>query len=76
MPAALLVQWMQYSEVEPWDEVRDDLRSGQIAALLYNTHRKADARPLGARDFVLYDPDRPVEVDPASIYGDDLDDEE
>lgn len=41
-----LVEWVAYSELEPWGDEREDLRAGIVAATIHNCHvtRKQDAK--------------------------------
>jgi hypothetical protein len=47
--------WRAYMSVEPFGELRADLRTGQIAAMLGNIHRdtKHKTKPFSAMDFVI-----------------------
>lgn len=56
-----LDHWADYC-ADPWGETRADLRSGLIAALLYNVNRGRDQAPKDAGDFVLYRSDPPDEA--------------
>jgi hypothetical protein len=49
------VEWMAYSQVERFDEVRADLRAASICAMLANIHRnpKKRATPFNVSDFLL-----------------------
>lgn len=65
IPAKLLIDWEAYMAIEPFDELRADYRSAQIAQMLYNINRDTkkdpDGRPIS--DFVLQfdDPETPEE---------------
>ena len=39
---------------DPWGEQRADLRSGTIAALIFNSHRGKDQGVKSASDYILY----------------------
>ena len=45
--------WAEYL-VDPWGEQRADLRSGIVAALIFNSHRGNDQSSKSAADFMLY----------------------
>ena len=47
------LEWMSYAELEPFDEVRADLRSAQIVAKIHNLFRSKGDPVLSASDFVL-----------------------
>lgn len=53
IPNKLFEEWLAYSELEPWDEVRADYRAASIVGALYHAFRKrgAPARPM--EDFLL-----------------------
>lgn len=65
IPAALLVDWEAYMAIEPFDEVRADYRSAQIAQMLYNINRDTKKDPQGKPigEFLLQfdDPETPEE---------------
>ncbi len=46
---------MGFYEMEPFGAIRDNIHSGQIASLIYNSNRRKNAKPLAASDFVLKD---------------------
>jgi len=63
IPARLLQEWEAYSAIEPFDEVRADYRSAQIAAMLYNINRDARKDPNGKpiHEFLLqFDREEPT----------------
>lgn len=44
------IEWMAYSEIEPWDETREDWRNAHVVAAMYNIHTRkpgAPVHPLG-----------------------------
>jgi len=49
-----LSEWMAYAEIEPFGEVRADLRAGIIASTVANTARdpKKRRRPFQPREFM------------------------
>lgn len=55
MPLQKLLNWMYYAEIEPFDEVREDLRAASICATIANCFRdpKKRSTPFVANDFVL-----------------------
>lgn len=48
-----LAHWADY-QIGPWGEDRADLRSGILAALLFNVHRGPRQKAKGAADFMPY----------------------
>ena len=58
--------WLAYSQLEPWDETRADLRAGIIASTLANSHRGKDEAPFRPSDFMPQygvEPDAAVDED-------------
>ena len=51
-----LTDWIAYFSLEPWGEMRDDLRSGIIASTIANVHRdsRKHPQPYTARDFMAF----------------------
>ena len=49
-----LTEWMAFYQLEPFGEVRADLRSGVVAATFANAHRTKDARAFTPEDFMPY----------------------
>lgn len=47
IPARLIMEWETYAALEPFDEVRADIRSAQIAQMLYNINRDSTKDPKG-----------------------------
>jgi hypothetical protein len=45
--------WAEYL-ADPWGEQRADLRSGIVAALIFNSHRGRDQSSKSAADFMPY----------------------
>lgn len=45
--------WMEYAEIEPFGSPRDDLRAGEVAAVVANVYRnpKVRAEPFTPGDF-------------------------
>lgn len=48
-----LLEWMAFSELEPFDETRADWRSAQIVAAIANSVRGRNRAAKGAKDFLL-----------------------
>lgn len=46
------VEWQGYYQIEPWDELRADWRSGLVAAVLANVNRKKDSKTYKPDDFM------------------------
>jgi hypothetical protein len=44
--------WLAYSQLEPWDETRADLRAGIIANVMANVHRGKETEPFSLSDFM------------------------
>ena len=53
------IEWLVFAELEPFDETRADMRAAQIAAAVYNVHRKKGKAPLEARELVISFGDSP-----------------
>jgi len=47
-------EWMIYAELEPFDEVRGDLRSALIAATIANVNRGKGQTAYTLQDFLLF----------------------
>lgn len=56
LPAPLLLEWMAYARLEPWDEYRADLRSGQIVAAIANLFRAKGKPARKASEFAIVQP--------------------
>lgn len=70
MPAWLLNEWQAYAAIEPFDEVRADLRSAQIVQMLYNLNRDSKKDPNGKRlgEFLLeFDKDEQTDEEKRKI---------
>ncbi len=54
--------WMAYDRIEPFGEMRADLRSGIIAAAVVNVNRGRGQKPFPASDFMpkFDEPERKV----------------
>lgn len=52
MDSKEISEWMAYYRLEPFGEERADLRSGIIASILANVHRKKGAAAFGPEDFM------------------------
>lgn len=50
-----LLEWMAFADLEPFDEVRADLRSAQVVLTLMNAHRNTKKRrhPYQLKDALL-----------------------
>lgn len=46
-----LARWLAYFQLEPFGPVQEDLRSGWIASLIYNSNRGKDAEAKGPEFF-------------------------
>ncbi len=47
-------EWVAYSQLEPFGELRGDYRSGVVAATLANVHRAKDGRAFTPEDFMPF----------------------
>lgn len=47
-------EWIAFYRYNPWGEERADLRSGNIAALMANIHRRPGSRAFRASDFIFF----------------------
>lgn len=54
MSAEEFSEWQAYYTLEPFGELRADLRSGVVASLLYNINRPKTAEALSPADFMLF----------------------
>lgn len=54
MSASEFEEWKLFYQIEPFGQMRADLRSGTVAAITANAHRDAKKRrkPYTARDFM------------------------
>ena len=52
----MLDEWMAYAQIEPFGEMRAELRNGELCALLANLKRdsKRKSEPFRAIDFMHY----------------------
>lgn len=46
MPAGTWWEWLAYFKIEPFGPLQDDLRAGQVAAVVANTHRNRKKKTL------------------------------
>ena len=46
--------WLAFYRLDPWGDMRADLRSAQIAALTANLWRGKHQRPINVEDFMPY----------------------
>lgn len=53
MSSEELTEWQAYYSIEPFGEIRADLRSGILASMTYNMNKSKGAAPKDAKDFVL-----------------------
>lgn len=67
MPASEFTEWMAFFEIEPFGPMRDNLHSGQIASLIYNTNRRKNAPPKTPGDFIYKDLDSRREEETAEF---------
>ena len=56
MPHDEYVSWQHYYAVEPWGSHIDDMRAGQIAAVVANVNRdpRSQPEPYGPLDFATW----------------------
>ena len=48
-----IAEWKAYYQLYPMPQMRSDLRSGNISALIYNANRSQDSDPLTASAFIF-----------------------
>jgi hypothetical protein len=53
MTWAQLVEWQVYASVDPFEEVRADIRAALIAATIANVHRGKGKPAFTVKDFLL-----------------------
>jgi len=53
LTAAELAEWQAFYRLEPWGDVRADLRAGHIAAMVANVNLRPGAKPLRADEFIF-----------------------
>lgn len=53
LPASELVEWEEYSNLEPWGQYRGDLQAGIVASVISNLVRDESQEPWKPGDFVL-----------------------
>lgn len=53
MPASELVEWEEFSDLEPWGSYRGDLQAGVIASTIANLVRSEGREPAKPSDFLL-----------------------
>ena len=46
-------EWQAEYRIEPWGDVREDLRSGVVASTIANVNRRRGSQPFKATDFCL-----------------------
>ena len=61
-----ITEWMAFYQIEPFGEMRADLRSGVIASTFANANRAKHARPFKPEDFMPF-ADRPEPQDEARM---------
>ena len=47
-------EWIAYYRLSPFGAEREDLRAGQVAAMLGNIHRRKGAAAFKASDFIMF----------------------
>lgn len=57
MPAAELLEWMEYERLEPFGQWRDNWHSAMIAHILANAHRDPKRPAIPFSDFMYRDPE-------------------
>ena len=51
LPADVLAGWMGFAELEPFGELRNDLRAATVAATVANAFSTGKGKPAGPDDF-------------------------
>lgn len=54
LDARELAEWFAFAAIEPFGEERDDLRAGQVCAVVANVNRSQGGKTYSAKDFLLY----------------------
>lgn len=54
MSSAEFLEWMVYYGLEPFGELRGDLRAGVIASTIANVHRDKKSKSFKPSDFLLF----------------------
>ncbi len=49
-----ITEWMAFYQLEPFGEIRADIRSGVIAATFANAHRAQHTQPFTPEDFMPF----------------------
>ena len=50
--SAELAMWAAYYQIDPWDDMRADLRSGVVASTIANVNRRKGAKAFTPKDFM------------------------
>ncbi len=53
MSSSEFSEWIEYYQLEPFGQWRDNWHAAQIAALLFNANRGKTQQPLKAQDFMF-----------------------
>lgn len=61
--------WQDYYLLEPFGAWRDNWHASQIAALIYNTSRGKNQRPVKTFDFMYADPESAAEAKDKELLG-------
>jgi hypothetical protein len=61
-----ITEWMAFYQLEPFGDMRADLRSGVIASTFANANRTKHTRPFTPEDFMPF-VDRPEPIDEARL---------
>lgn len=56
MPAAEVLEWMEYEQIEPFGAWRDNWHTATIAHILANAHRAPHSAPIPFSSFMYRDP--------------------
>lgn len=54
MDSRELAEWQAFAQLEPFGEVRDDLRAGVVASTVANVNRGKGGKAFQPSDFLLY----------------------
>lgn len=54
-----LAEWMAYYRLEPFGELRADVRAGMVASTIANVHRQPGKAPFGPLDFLAFPEPQP-----------------
>lgn len=69
MPAAEVMGWRTFYELEPFGPWRDNFHAAMVAHIMANAHRGKNSRPLELADFFYSDPETRRNKNDAEVLG-------